>query len=230
MDLLSHDYVIPILAAIAAGGVIGFEREYRGRAAGIRTHILVCLTSTILMLAAVYQVDWMAGTPHDVIRIDPVRMAHGVLTGIGFLCGGVIFREGFSVRGLTTAASLWITSALGILYGIGLNGLAVVGTIATLLVLAGLRLFDGRLPRERHVDVSVRYARATPPTEGEFLALFAGFGLTPDAVVHKMLPDSEGIELSSTFRGKALLNVQAISERLVADPRVVAFDLSPRHE
>ena len=230
MDLFRHDYVIPILAAIMAGGVIGFEREYRGRAAGIRTHILVCLTSTILMLAAVYQADWMLGTPHDIIRIDPVRMAHGVLTGIGFLCGGVIFREGFSVRGLTTAASLWITAALGILYGIGLHGLAIVGTIATLIVLAGLRLLDGRMPRERHVDVSVRYARATPPTESEFLALFAAFGLAPDTIVHRMLPDGEGIELATTFRGKTALNAQGITERLVADPRVVAFDLSPRHE
>lgn len=230
MDLFRHDYVIPILAAVLAGGVIGFEREYRGRAAGIRTHILVCLTSTILMLAAVYQVDWMIGTPHDVIRIDPVRMAHGVLTGVGFLCGGVIFREGFSVRGLTTAASLWITAALGILYGIGLHGLALVGTIATLVVLAGLRLIDGRLPRQRHVDVSVRYARAAPPSEAEFLALFAAFGLEPDAVVHKMLPGGEGIELTSTFRGTRALNSQAITERLLADPRVVAFELSPRHE
>lgn len=230
MDLFRHDYVIPILAAIMAGGVIGFEREYRGRAAGIRTHILVCLTSTILMLAAVHQIDWMVATPHDVIRIDPVRMAHGVLTGVGFLCGGVIFREGFSVRGLTTAASLWITAALGILYGIGLSGLALVGTIATLAVLTGLRLFDGRLPRRRHVDVSVRYARATPPSQAEFLALFAAFGLEPDAVVHRMLPGDEGIELTSTFRGKARLNAQAITDRLLADPRVVAFELSPRHE
>ena len=230
MDLFRHDYVIPVLAAIMAGGVIGFEREYRGRAAGVRTHILVCLTSTILMLAAVYQADWMRGTPHDIIRIDPVRMAHGVLTGVGFLCGGVIFREGFSVRGLTTAASLWITAALGILYGIGLYGLALVGTIATLVVLAGLRLLDGRMPRQRHVDISVRYARATPATEAEFLALFATFGLKPDAVVHRMLPNGEGVELASTFRGRTILNAQGITERLIADPRVVAFDLSPRHE
>ncbi len=230
MDLFRHDYFIPILAAIAAGGIIGFEREYRGRSAGIRTHILVCLTSTILMLAAIYQVDWMLGTPHDVIRIDPVRMAHGVLTGVGFLCGGVIFREGFSVRGLTTAASLWITSALGILYGIGLHGLAIVGTVATLIVLAGLRLLDGRMPRERHVDISVRYARATPATEAEFLAVFSAFGLQPDTIVHRMLPGGEGIELATTFRGTSALNAQGITERLIADPRVVAFDLSPRHE
>lgn len=63
----------------------------------------------------VHQVRWLTDTPDDIIRIDPVRMAHGVLTGIGFLCGGVIFREGFNVRGLTTAASLWMTSSLGIL-------------------------------------------------------------------------------------------------------------------
>lgn len=230
MDLFRHDYLIPILAAVAAGGAIGLEREYRGRAAGIRTHILVCLTSTILMLAAVYQVDWMTGTPRDVIRIDPVRMAHGILTGIGFLCAGVIFREGFSVRGLTTAASLWITSSLGILYGISLHGLAIVGTLATLFVLAGLRLFEDRLPHLRHIDVVVRYARETPAKEAEFLALFASAGFRPDIVVHRLLAGDEGVELASTFRGVRPLDCQAINEALAADPRVLAFELSPRHE
>jgi len=230
MDLFRHDYLIPILAAIAAGGAIGLEREYQGRPAGIRTHILVCLASTILMLAAVYQVDWMTGTPQEVIRIDPVRMAHGVLTGIGFLCAGVIFREGFTVRGLTTAASLWITSSLGILYGISLHGLAVAGTVATLFVLGGLRLFENRLPHQRHVDVVVRYRRETPVKETEFLALFARVGFQPDIVVHRLLAEGEGVELAATFQGAKQLDCQAINDALLSDPRVVAFELSPRHE
>ncbi len=229
MDFWRHDYVIPILAAIAAGGLIGWEREFRGRAAGIRTHILVCLASTLLMLAAVYQVEWMHETPHDVIRIDPVRMAHGVLTGIGFLCAGVIFREGFSIRGLTTAASLWITCALGLLYGAGLNGLAISGTVATLLVLAGLRLLGARLPRLHHADVVIRYARAQAPTEAEFLAVFAAYGMKPDVVVHRLLDADQGVELASTLRGKTL-DSDRITQALLADPRILAFELAPRHE
>lgn len=230
MDLFRHAYLLPILAAVLAGGAIGFEREYRGRAAGIRTHILVCLASTLLMLAAVHQVDWMAGTPHDVIRIDPVRMAHGVLTGIGFLCAGVIFREGFSIRGLTTAASLWITSCLGILYGISLHGLAIAGTIATLLVLAGLRLIDDWLPRQHHMDVAVRYRRDDAPREIEFRELFGRLALKPDIVVVRLLPAKEGVEFASTVRGTKTWPTQALTDELLADARVISFELAPRHE
>lgn len=230
MDILLHAYLAPILAAVATGGLIGYEREYRGRAAGVRTHILVCLTSTLLMLAAVHQIEWMGATPLEVIRIDPVRMAHGVLTGIGFLCAGVIFREGFSVRGLTTAASLWITSALGLLYGISLHRLAIAGAVATLAVLAGLRLLDGRLPRLRHVDVAVRYRRAQAPTEAEFIAVAALFGLKPDSIVTRLLPEDGGVELATTLRGRSGSSCQPLVDKLLADPAVVSFEVAPRHE
>src|SRR5688572_18056146 len=120
MEPVFFAYVLPIVAAVVAGGLIGLEREFGGHAAGLRTHTLVALASALLMLLAVHQLSWLtADTPYEVIRIDPVRMAHGILTGIGFLCGGVIFRAGLSVHGLTTAASLWVTSALGTLYGVG---------------------------------------------------------------------------------------------------------------
>ena len=76
------EYFAPLAGAVAAGGLIGFEREYRGRAAGVRTHILLCLASALLMLAAVHQVRWMEGTPHDVIRIDQVQ-ANVLEGGIG---------------------------------------------------------------------------------------------------------------------------------------------------
>src|SRR3712207_8238763 len=95
----------------------------------------------------------------DVVRIDPVRMAHGVLTGIGFLCGGVIFREGFSVHGMTTAASLWMTSALGVLYGVGFYELAIPGTVLTMAVVAGFRGIDDHLPQRQIGDLRVRYRR-----------------------------------------------------------------------
>jgi putative Mg2+ transporter-C (MgtC) family protein len=222
------EYLAPLTGAILAGGLIGFEREYRGRAAGVRTHILLCLASALLMLAAVHQVRWMFDTPHDVIRIDPVRMAHGILTGIGFLCGGVIFKEGFSVRGLTSAASLWTTAALGVLYGISFYSLAIGGTVATLLVLVGFRLLEVRLPQHHHVDLTVRYGSEFG-TESELVALLGRHGLKPDVITHRLV-GGQGFELAATFRRRGPIPSQAIATELHADPRVVAFELVPRHE
>ncbi len=169
MDLSEiESFALPILGAVVAGGLIGFEREWRGRAAGFRTHILVSLASALLMLAAMGQADWaFRALPDENIVTDPTRMAHGVLTGIGFLCAGVIFRTGFSIHGLTTAASLWITSAIGLLFGAGLFTLGVVGTVVTGLILMGLRLVSVRLPARVLTDVEVRWRRDGPSPEAE---------------------------------------------------------------
>ena len=111
--------VIHLLAALIAGGIIGLERSLHGHPAGFRTHALVCLASSLLMLVTLFQEKWLPSMPIDSIRMDPTRMAQGIMTGIGFLGAGVIFKEGLSVRGLTTAASIWITAGIGILMGIG---------------------------------------------------------------------------------------------------------------
>src|SRR5215207_722660 len=119
---MSHQELIVIFriaVALLVGGLIGLERSFHGRPAGFRTHALVCIASALLMLVTVYQNEWMTHVAIDAIRTDPTRMAQGIMTGIGFLGAGVIFKEGLSVRGLTTAASIWMTSSIGILIGIG---------------------------------------------------------------------------------------------------------------
>src|SRR5580765_7844967 len=143
LDILQH-----LFAAVLAGGVIGFERSFHGRPAGFRTHTLVCIASSLLMLVTLYQREWFSQTALETVRVDPTRMAQGIMTGIGFLGAGVIFKESLTVRGLTTAASIWITSAIGILVGIGFWYPAVLGAIATLLVLAVFRFVETRLPSE----------------------------------------------------------------------------------
>jgi putative Mg2+ transporter-C (MgtC) family protein len=228
MDWFDTDIILPIAGSVVAGALIGLEREYRGRPAGFRTHILVCLASSLLMLAAVHQVHWLSDTPYDIIRIDPVRMAHGILTGIGFLCGGVIFRENFTVHGLTTAASLWITSALGTLYGVGFYGLAVGGTLATLGVLALLRLTEAAVAQLRHMDVRVRFRRGAHASEEEFRELLGRHGLTPSTVTHRLL-DEGLVELSATVRSRRL-NTATVAEALCGDEKVVGYDLLPRQE
>jgi putative Mg2+ transporter-C (MgtC) family protein len=104
---------VRLLAALVAGSLIGYERSFHGRPAGFRTHALVCTASSVPMLVTVYEAHWMRASEH-LVQIDPTRMAQGIMTGIGFLGAGVIIKEGLSVRGLTTAASIWITSAIGI--------------------------------------------------------------------------------------------------------------------
>ena len=99
------------------------------------------------MIVTVDQNQWMT-LEHDAIRTDPTRMAQGIMTGIGFLGAGVIFYEGLTVRGLTTAASIWVTAAIGILVGIGFWFAAIVGAAAVLVVLALFRFIETRLPSE----------------------------------------------------------------------------------
>ena len=222
--------VLPILGAVIAGGVIGFEREWRGRAAGLRTHILVSLASALLMLAAMSQADWaFRALPDENIVTDPTRMAHGVLTGIGFLCAGVIFRTGFSIHGLTTAASLWITSAIGILFGAGLYALGTAATVVTALILIGLRLISGRLPARTVVDAEVcwerREASPEPAIEAALKAIDAG-------ARHDRFELIDGQTVRRTWRLKAAEESQLkrLAEQLCAIPGVVAYSLDPRDD
>ena len=229
-----YTYVLPVAGAVLAGGLIGVEREYRGRPAGFRTHILVALASALLMLAAVHQLEWMGEADSELIQIDPVRMAHGILTGIGFLCGGVIFRHGFSVHGLTTAASLWITSALGTLYGVGFYGLAVGGTLTTLLVLAVLRLADRRMPQLSIMDVRVCYRRSDAHDEQSFRQLMSDHGFHTGAVSQRLWSgEDEGrarVEYSATLRGSGRPEVDDLARTLREDPQVIEYRLVPRND
>lgn len=221
---------LPILGAVIAGGVIGFEREWRGRAAGLRTHILVSLASALLMLAAMSQADWaFRALPDENIVTDPTRMAHGVLTGIGFLCAGVIFRTGFSIHGLTTAASLWITSAIGILFGAGLYALGAAATVVTALILIGLKLISGRLPARTVVDAEVcwerREASPEPAIEAALKAIDAN-------ARHDRFELIDGQTVRRTWRLKAAEESQLkrLAEQLCAIPGVVAYSLDPRDD
>jgi putative Mg2+ transporter-C (MgtC) family protein len=222
--------VLPILGAVIAGGVIGFEREWRGRAAGFRTHILVSLASALLMLAAMSQADWaFRALPDEDIVTDPTRMAHGVLTGIGFLCAGVIFRTGFSIHGLTTAASLWITSAIGLLFGAGLYGLGAAGTVVTALILVGLRLISARLPARTVVDAEICWVRSAASPEP---AVEAALKAVDPQARHDRFELMDGGRMRRTWRLKAATEPQLkdLAERLAATPGVIAYRLDPRDD
>ncbi|MFC1708886.1 MgtC/SapB family protein [Candidatus Omnitrophota bacterium] len=139
--------IIRILSSALLGGLIGMEREVHRHEAGLRTHILVCLGSTLIMLTSLYVFDIYK----DIGIVDPSRIASGVITGIGFIGAGAIIRYGGAIKGLTTAASLWITSAVGLAIGCGFYLAAFFATIVVLVVLLFLRGFERVLTKKKEV-------------------------------------------------------------------------------
>lgn len=224
-----QSYLWPIVGALVAGAAIGFEREYRGRPAGFRTHILVCLASTLLMLAAARQSEWHFLKLSDAnIVADPTRLAHGVLTGVGFLCGGVIFREGFSVHGLTTAASLWISAALGLLFGVELYTLAITGTVATVAILTAFRLIEARIASQVGVDAVLRYGRHEALHEDEVRALFSQYGFRVKRIGWNVTRNESEHRLK--IAGFTPLQTEALAARLRDTKEITGFELSPRED
>jgi putative Mg2+ transporter-C (MgtC) family protein len=123
---------IRIVLAFILGGLIGLEREKRHSFAGLRTHILVCVGSSLIMLTSLYIYD----VYQNKASVDPARIAAGVVTGIGFLGAGTIIRSSEGVKGLTTAASVWVSSAIGLAVGCGYYSAAIIGTITAYLALS----------------------------------------------------------------------------------------------
>ena len=129
-------YIMRLAIALLVGGVVGLEREFKGKPAGIRTNILICVGSCLFMIISI-EVARTAG------RVaDPGRIAAQVVTGVGFLCAGTIMRSRFTVSGLTTAATIWVLSALGLAVGAGYIILAVAGAAIITLTLMAVRFIE----------------------------------------------------------------------------------------
>lgn len=136
---------VRLALAFILGGAIGLEREIHGRPAGLRTHILVCVSATMIMLASKSHVQLSYPIPADIrINIDPGRIVAGIMTGIGFLGAGAIIRLGDLIRGITTAACIWFAAALGIVIGEGCYALALLSTGSILMVLIILQWLEHR--------------------------------------------------------------------------------------
>lgn len=142
--------LIRLLVATALGALIGFEREYRAKEAGVRTHLLVALGASLFMILSIYGFDFMLDRDH--VSFDPSRIASQVVTGIGFIGAGTIILQKQMVRGLTTAAGLWVTAAIGLACGAGMYVIAIVTAV---IVLVSLGLINVFLPyvsqKERNV-------------------------------------------------------------------------------
>jgi putative Mg2+ transporter-C (MgtC) family protein len=215
-----------LLAALVAGGLIGLERSYHGRAAGFRTHALVCVASSALMLVPVYQEEWF---PATAVRatIDPTRMAQGIMTGIGFLGAGVIFKEGLSVRGLTTAASIWITSVIGILAGIGFYVPLVATTVVTVGVLSVFRWVEARIPLQSYAQLEIGFSADASMAEGDLRRLVGAHGFHPASLNYSYRAATRTVDYAVVMWTLDYDNLSRLAEALTAEPKVREFRLLP---
>ena len=136
--IIEKNMLLDILLAIVLGFAIGFEREITNKWAGLRTHMLVCLGSCIFTLLSIHAFPVYAHSP----QADPARIAAQILTGIGFIGGGTVLRHGYSIYGLTTAATLWITASIGMACGCGFTAMAIICTVLAVCTLVLIRIFE----------------------------------------------------------------------------------------
>lgn len=169
-----------LLGALLLGMAVGYERSYNGRAAGMRTYGLVCMASTALTIFVGFAPLWYGGAMPSAAP-DATRIVQGVVTGIGFLCAGVIVKDGLNISGLTTAASIWAASAMGVLLGVGLYASALLLAALCMLSMTLVHQIEKALPGRASFDVTLTFSSEATPrfSEQAEMALKHGYRVLP---------------------------------------------------
>ena len=219
--------LLNIFAAFVGGSVVGLERSYNGRVAGFRTHALVAIAAASAMTVA-YSPGLLAGlAPGSTAAGDATRLAQGVMTGVGFLGGGVIFKEGANIQGLTTAASIWATAAIGLLCGIGLWPTGLAAAVLVLLVLTAMRYVEGLLPTRVRAEGAFRFKAETAPDESGFRELLGGHGVVVSDLSYRLTDGGQTFEYRAQIEDRGGRAFDSLAQRLRASvPALTEFELN----
>ena len=232
MDLIFTDEHITsfvrLVASIIAGGLIGLERSYNGRPAGFRTHALVCMSSSVLMLLSVNQWMLIPNAPIETIRVDPTRMAQGIMTGIGFLGAGVIMKERHTIRGLTTAASIWITASIGVLIGMGYYSTAAMATILSLGTLSLFRWFENIMPSLQFAKLSVKTLKKEELRESDLLEILAYHQIRAANRSYHLEDERKLVHLEMTILARHNDYFKKLAETLGQMEEIQEYSVEPR--
>ncbi|MBI5665675.1 MAG: MgtC/SapB family protein [Nitrospirae bacterium] len=192
-----HEILLRLVLGAFIGGIIGFEREIHGRAAGFRTQLIVCVAAVLIMVTSENYYFHIHNLDAS-LRIDPARISAGALIGIGFLGSGVIIKSGYAVRGLTTAASIWIVSAIGLAIGGGLYFEGLVTTAITIIALIVLRIIERRIKTLRFKKIMIS-APADINVEEKIMSVLSSFNFHVHSVNYEK--DRSSGEITYHFTG-----------------------------
>jgi putative Mg2+ transporter-C (MgtC) family protein len=215
-----------LILALAVGGAIGLERSYHGRPAGFRTHALVCLSTSLLMLVSAYEHLWFQPATAIRTQLDPTRVAQGIMTGIGFLGAGAIIKDGLTVRGLTTAASIWITAAIGVLIGIGFYFPAILALALTLGTLSVFRWLESKVPAQFYAQFTIRFARDAVLPEIKMREMLQEHGFSIANLSYRLDRVDDFFEYRMVIRTDRADNARAFAETLSQLQSVKEFRLA----
>lgn len=176
--------VFSLVGALLLGLLVGYERSYRGRAAGMRTYGLVCMASAALTVIAGYPGYWYGGQMMIGLGADPTRIIQGIVTGIGFLGAGVIMKEGFNISGLTTAASIWSASVIGVLVGVGFYLAAMLLALMSAVCMIWVPKITNWLPARHAIAIVMHFRQGYTPTEHQLreAAMRRGYEIAPGSI------------------------------------------------
>jgi putative Mg2+ transporter-C (MgtC) family protein len=220
-----YDLLLRPLIGMVAGGLIGLERSFHGRAAGLRTYALVCLGSALLVAATERILPTVPGGTGD-----PTRVIQGIVTGIGFLGAGVILKEGFVVRGLTTAASIWVTSAVGVVIGAGFLYAGLLATALTLGTLSVLRTIEDRMRVQRFAHCQISFLREHALDEAQLRELVGRIGFKVTELSYKLDARNGLFEYKFVIWSSEPEAGRELQRSLLAEPNVVQFKISPSRD
>ncbi len=225
--------ILNLLGALILGTILGYERAYQGRAAGMRTYGIVCMASCALTVFAGYPKDWFGSHLSYFINSDPTRVIQGVITGVGFLGSAVIMKDGFSISGLSTAASIWTCCAIGILVGVGFYPAAIMLTMLSLLSMIGIAKVEQKLPQKRAIYVKINFKKGMVPSEVRLrtLAKEKGYDI-PEEGITVMMKDhhQEWSFMALSNPNKECASITSISSELEKYEAISSFQIAPsRH-
>ena len=195
--------VVKLLCSILAGTIIGIERSLNGRPVGIRTYAIVCMASVACVTMMQHLPLWIDNIPNEVYKEDTSRGIMAIITGITFLCSGVVMRTGFSIQGLTTATSIWMASIIGVLFGVGFFFIGAASVVGTVVILTLFKLLEDRISAGLHARLCIVYKRNSETNRHHIFALLKENQIEPIGTInHKIINDGQDDELSVTLRGK----------------------------
>lgn len=219
-----------LLGALLLGLLVGYERSYHGRAAGMRTYGLVCMASAALTVIAGYPGFWYGGQSLSFMSsADPTRIIQGVVTGIGFLGAGVIMKEGFTISGLTTAASIWASSAIGVMVGVGFYAAAILLALLSAMCMMWVSKLESWLPSRQAVAVVLRFKKDFTPREDWLrrVALERGYDIAGGSVAISFQDGRPEWRFVAVALGKKSgAPVSDLAQELTAYEGVESFHLS----